>query len=128
MTIVADAPVRIGYVMTHYPRHSQTFLFNEVATVADGATEIVPYSLNPPDPGDVELPAEVSERDRTFYVKAQSPARIARARQYSLWYPPCHTTLFRSRTGVGPIRAVPMDNQYTPTMLCDLRKPILQFH
>ncbi|MGH1504862.1 MAG: glycosyltransferase family 4 protein [Acidimicrobiales bacterium] len=79
MTNAAEAAVRIGYVMTHYPRHSQTFLFNEVATVADGATEIVPYSLNPPDPGDVELPDELSERDRTFYVKAQSPVRIAMA-------------------------------------------------
>ncbi len=71
--------VRVGYVMTHYPRHSQTFLFNEVATVADDATEVVPYSLNAPDPGDVELDAEVREHDRTFYVKAQSPWRIAAA-------------------------------------------------
>jgi len=55
--------------MTHYPRHSQTFLIDEVRAVNGPDLEILPIALNPPGPGDVTSAAERHETARTFYVK-----------------------------------------------------------
>jgi glycosyltransferase involved in cell wall biosynthesis len=64
--------------MTHYPKHSQTFLLDEVVAVHGRELEIVPVALNPPDTGDVESDIERRESTRTFYVKSQSPLRVAK--------------------------------------------------
>jgi glycosyltransferase involved in cell wall biosynthesis len=64
--------------MTHYPKHSQTFLLDEVVAVHGTDLEIVPIALNPPDPGDLDSDIERGESARTLYVKTQSPLRVAR--------------------------------------------------
>jgi glycosyltransferase involved in cell wall biosynthesis len=73
-----DPRPQVAYVMTHYPKHSQTFLIDEVLGVHGDELCVLPIALNSPDPGDVESPEEAAERDRTLYVKAQPKGRIAR--------------------------------------------------
>jgi glycosyltransferase involved in cell wall biosynthesis len=68
----------VAYLMTHYPRHSQTFLIDEVLGVRDDELEIVPIAVNVPEPGDVTSPDEVAEQERTFYVKDQGGLRAVR--------------------------------------------------
>jgi colanic acid/amylovoran biosynthesis glycosyltransferase len=70
--------MRIAYVMTHYPKHSQTFLFDEVRNVPGDGVSIVPIALNAPEPGDVESDDERVEAGRTYYVKSVPKATIAR--------------------------------------------------
>ena len=53
---------RVAYVMTHYPKHSQTFLIDEILSVQGDEVDIVPIALNPPEPGDVESEEERPRR------------------------------------------------------------------
>lgn len=69
-------PSRVAYVMTHYPKHSQTFLIDEVLAVGDERLEVVPIALNEPGPGDVETDVERDEQQRTLYLKAVSRRRL----------------------------------------------------
>jgi glycosyltransferase involved in cell wall biosynthesis len=73
-----EARSLVAYVMTHYPKHSQTFLIDEVLAVDCEEMGVLPIALNEPSPGDVELPEERVERERTLYVKAQPKVQVAR--------------------------------------------------
>ncbi len=68
--------VIVAYVMTHYPRHAQTFLFNEVTTVASPRIAIIPMALNSPSTDDVSSVADQQEFERTVYIKSTAPGAI----------------------------------------------------
>jgi glycosyltransferase involved in cell wall biosynthesis len=69
----ASAARRLGYVVTHYPKLSQTFVANEIAELRRHGIDVVPFSLNPPDDSDLRTDAACREQQRTFYIKAAGP-------------------------------------------------------
>lgn len=71
-------PRTVAYVMTHYPYPSQTFLMEEVLGVESDDLHVEPIAINPADPADLLTPLLRAERDRTFYVKGESTARLVR--------------------------------------------------
>jgi glycosyltransferase involved in cell wall biosynthesis len=64
--------------MTHYPKHSQTFLIDEVVAVGSEDLTVVPIALNEPSPGDIDTEIEQRESARTLYLKAVPPIRVLR--------------------------------------------------
>lgn len=70
-------PRHVAYVMTHYPYPSQTFLMEEVLGVEADDLHVEPIAINPAAESDLLTPELRAERDRTFYVKGQSKARLA---------------------------------------------------
>lgn len=74
-----DDQVIVGYVMTHYPRHAQTFLFNEVTNVASSHLRIIPMALNTPGDEDITSEVDRTEAERTVYVKGASLTTILMA-------------------------------------------------
>lgn len=72
-----EGPARrsIAYVMTHYPRVTQTFIAREIAALRDADIVVVPFAMNEPDAHDRHDP----EAKDTFYLKASSPFVFARS-------------------------------------------------
>jgi glycosyltransferase involved in cell wall biosynthesis len=68
----------VAYLMTHYPKHSQTFLLDEILGVQGDEVRILPMALNAPESGDVASDLERAEQSRTFYVKSTPKAEILR--------------------------------------------------
>ncbi|HEX7096132.1 MAG TPA: glycosyltransferase [Acidimicrobiales bacterium] len=70
---------KIGYLATHYPSVSHSFILREVLALRDLGVSIEPMAINPAPEDDVLTDVDRAERRRTFYVKAQSKRRIAAA-------------------------------------------------
>ncbi|MGA2102169.1 MAG: glycosyltransferase [Candidatus Sulfotelmatobacter sp.] len=66
-------PIRLAYLVSQYPRISETFILREVLALREMGFEIEVASINPPDRKPQELTAvEHEECGRTFYVKRTS--------------------------------------------------------
>lgn len=79
MPVGAHGQPRVAYVLTHFPKPSQSFLIGEVLTMrAQGATIDV-LAINEPDVGDVTTAELAAERDATVYLKQQGPLGFGRA-------------------------------------------------
>jgi glycosyltransferase involved in cell wall biosynthesis len=76
---VAATSRPLGYVVTHYPKLSQTFVANEIAELRRHGIDVVPFSLNAPDESDLRTDAARHEQQRTFYIKAAGPVPMLRA-------------------------------------------------
>ena len=74
--MTTDASLTIGYLSTHYPHVTHTFIQNEVLALEQRGVEVVPMALNSPSSGDVLTERDERERRRTFYVKAVPKARM----------------------------------------------------
>lgn len=73
------AAMKAAWVMTHYPRNSQTFNHREIVSLMAEGLEIQPIALNLPDPVDVALPERRRASERTFYLKRPPLGRALRA-------------------------------------------------
>jgi glycosyltransferase involved in cell wall biosynthesis len=69
-------PIRVAYVLTHYPKLTQTFLRREIETIANPGLEILPIAINAPEPHEIDAPEDRRESERTFYVKGQRRSRV----------------------------------------------------
>jgi hypothetical protein len=70
---------KIGYLATHYPSVSHSFILREVLALEGLGLDIERMAINAAPEDDVLTDVDRSERRRTFYVKAQPKARIAAA-------------------------------------------------
>lgn len=70
---------RLGYIVTHYPKLSQTFVANEIRELRVHDVDVVPFSLNEPDAGDLLTDEARAEQARTVYIKAAGAAAIGLA-------------------------------------------------
>jgi colanic acid/amylovoran biosynthesis glycosyltransferase len=87
--------VRVGYVLTHYPRLAQTFIAAEIAAVERAGVPIVPFAMNPPTASERAAPGAAERTARTTYLKPQmARALVAFTRQ-----------LLRHPIGVGRVMA-----------------------
>jgi glycosyltransferase involved in cell wall biosynthesis len=68
------APLRVGYVMTHYPRVALTFIDNEIAGVERHGIAVQPFAMNLPGDEDMLAPLAADKRARTVYLKASKTA------------------------------------------------------
>lgn len=70
-----QAPFKVAYVMTHYPRVALTFIAGEVDAVERLGGEIFPIVVNSPAPEDLTTEEARERQRRSLYLKA-SPARL----------------------------------------------------
>jgi hypothetical protein len=61
--------VRVAWLMTDYPKNSQTFNYQKIVSIEKHGVEVVPIALNPPDESDLEQPEHRRAHARTFYLK-----------------------------------------------------------
>jgi glycosyltransferase involved in cell wall biosynthesis len=61
--------MRVAWLMTDYPKNSQTFNHQEIVSIEKHGVEVVPIALNPPDESDLERPEYRRASTRTLYLK-----------------------------------------------------------
>ena len=64
--------MRVAWLMTDYPKNSQTFDHQEIVSIEKHGVEVVPIALNPPDESDLEQP----EHRRAFTCCRRSKPRL----------------------------------------------------
>jgi glycosyltransferase involved in cell wall biosynthesis len=69
-SVGAPVGVRVGYIMTHYPRVALTFVHGEIDEVERHGIAIQPFAMNLPNPADLAAPDAQAEQARTIYLKA----------------------------------------------------------
>jgi colanic acid/amylovoran biosynthesis glycosyltransferase len=69
------AGLRVGYVLTHYPRLAQTFIAAEITAVARTGVTIRPFAMNPPTAAEANVAGAAQRMAQTTYLKP----RFARA-------------------------------------------------
>lgn len=67
---------KIGYLATHYPSVSHSFILREIRALEAVGVSIEPMAINPAPEDDVLTDVDRAERARTFYVKSQPKKRI----------------------------------------------------
>jgi glycosyltransferase involved in cell wall biosynthesis len=76
------AGLRVGYVLTHYPRLAQTFIASEIAAVERAGVAVLPLAMNLPAPAEQAAPGAAQQTARTTYLKPQMARGVlALARQ-----------------------------------------------
>jgi colanic acid/amylovoran biosynthesis glycosyltransferase len=70
---------RVAYLMTHHPRVSLTFIFDELLGLEAAGFEVLPISINPPDAGDSHRPGFEREIGRTRYIKSMPKRQVLAA-------------------------------------------------
>jgi len=68
-------PSAIGYVLTHYPRVTQTFIRHEIEALRDSGVDVYPMAINPPQGRDAADP----EADITLVLKRAGVRRVLTA-------------------------------------------------
>jgi glycosyltransferase involved in cell wall biosynthesis len=71
-TTPGTTPSTIAYVMTHYPRVTQTFIADEIAGLRAAGHTVVTIALNPPTGWDAEQPDALD----TLYLKTLPKRRV----------------------------------------------------
>ena len=67
--MIVAAPMRVGYVVAHYPRYSETFIVNEILAHEAVGLEIEIFSLQPPkDPYFQDIIARVRSPVNYLYL------------------------------------------------------------
>jgi len=86
MTVNASSgsPVglRVGYILTHYPRLAQTFISGEIDAVERAGVDVRAFAMNAPAAGERAAPEAAQHMARTTYLKPQAArALLALGRQ-----------------------------------------------
>ena len=66
-----SAGLRVGYVLTHYPRLAQTFIAAEITAVERTGVTVLPFAMNPPTASEQAAPGAAERVARTTYLKPQ---------------------------------------------------------
>ena len=61
----------VGYVLTHYPRLSQTFIAGEISAVENAGVRVTTFAMNAPALSERSAPGATEAIDRTIYLKPQ---------------------------------------------------------
>lgn len=76
ITASESRPLKLAYVMTHYPRVALTFIAGEVDEMERRGAAIFPIVMNAPGASDLGTQEARERQRRSLYLKA-SPARVA---------------------------------------------------
>jgi glycosyltransferase involved in cell wall biosynthesis len=68
---------KIGYLATHYPSVSHSFILREILALEALGLDIERMAINGAPEDDVLTDVDRAERRRTFYIKTQPKARVA---------------------------------------------------
>ena len=71
------AELRVGYIMTHYPRLAQTFIAGEIDAVERAGVGILPFAMNLPLPSEEAAAGAAARIARTVYLKPQLMRSLA---------------------------------------------------
>jgi glycosyltransferase involved in cell wall biosynthesis len=76
---VTDLPTRVGYVVTHHPRISQTFITAEIESLRSEGVVVDIFAMNTPDPSQIRTEKDRAERATTTYLKEGGAKRATSA-------------------------------------------------
>jgi len=76
---MAERRVRVAYLLTHYPRTTQTFIDAEIRALTAGGHEVVVFALNEPTDESRHAVGSVGDRPTTVYLKRRGVRRAVRA-------------------------------------------------
>lgn len=65
------AGLRVGYILTHYPRLAQTFIAGEIDAVGRTGVTVLPFAMNRPSASELAPPGAAERAARTTYLKPQ---------------------------------------------------------
>lgn len=68
---ISPVGLRVGYVMTHYPRAAQTFITGEIDSVERAGVGVQTFAMNAPAKSDWAAPEAMQRIAKTIYLKAQ---------------------------------------------------------
>ncbi len=80
-------PLRVGYVMTHYPRTAQTFISGEIDAVEQAGMSISSFAMNTPDAAELITPGATERYARTMYLKQRPLGAIGIVLWFALRHP-----------------------------------------
>ncbi len=85
----SDSPagLRVGYILTHYPRLAQTFIASEMAAVERIGVTILPFAMNPPTASEQAVAGAQQRIAQTTYLKPQMGRAIAALARQLLRHP-----------------------------------------
>ena len=92
----SPAGLRVGYILTHYPRLAQTFIAAEVLAVGRTGVKVLPFAMNPPTVSEQTAPGAAQRIAQTTYLKPQIARALAALAGQTLRHP----------IGVGRIMAM----------------------
>ena len=69
----------IGYVLTHHPRTTQTFIEAEIEALRRRGTTVAVFAMNEPAADQLRTDAARTERSSTSYLKAAGGRGVVRA-------------------------------------------------
>jgi colanic acid/amylovoran biosynthesis glycosyltransferase len=79
--------LRVGYVMTHYPRTAQTFISGEIDAVERAGASIHCFAMNSPDASELQT-ADARERHaQTLYLKSRPVDAVLAMCQFFMRHP-----------------------------------------
>lgn len=81
------ASLRVGYVMTHYPRTAQTFISGEIDAVERAGVAVECFAMNTPDAAELAPPGAAERYKRTQYLKQRPFGAIGAVLFLSLRHP-----------------------------------------
>ena len=79
--------LRVGYVLTHYPRVAQTFIAGEIDSVRSAGVSVRTFAMNTPAPSDQKAPGAAQRVSQTTYLKAQAARALVALGWYVMRHP-----------------------------------------
>jgi len=99
----------VGYVLTHHPRASQTFIDAELRAIERSGEHLTVFAMNEPAQDQVVGDDAIRWRATTVYLKAAGPRGAAAAAAHAVWRRPAAlagTTLLAMRTSARSPKAL----------------------
>jgi glycosyltransferase involved in cell wall biosynthesis len=83
----SDTPLRVAYVMTHYPKLAQTFIANEIEGVRAQGISVQCFAMNPAEAAELAHPGAAEQAAGTIYLKPAFAAGLLVLAGQSLRHP-----------------------------------------
>ena len=81
------AELRVGYIMTHYPRVTQTFISGEIDAIEHAGASVHTFAMNAPSVSDLAAPGAARRVARTTYLKARPLRALMALSRQTLRHP-----------------------------------------
>lgn len=81
------AELRVGYIMTHYPRGTQTFISGEIDAVEQAGVAVRPFAMNAPETAERAAPGAAKRIERTIYLKKRPVRALIALIRHAIRHP-----------------------------------------
>lgn len=107
LLLSGSSDLRIGYVLTHFPKLAQTFISDEIEAVERAGVPVRIFAMNPPDASERRLPGAEWKSARTTYLKPAMARGLGNLALRTLRHPVRLIAIWRATlasAGGSPVR------------------------